>query len=48
MIGTFAVDERVSVHVDGHRCWGTVRQVLAGRLLVIELPDGRRIRRHSA
>lgn len=43
----FEVGERVSVHDGTTRTIGTVVQVLAGRLLVIQLPDGRRVRRHS-
>lgn len=48
MIGAFTVGDVVSVHDGLRRCRGTVRQILAGRLLVIDLEDGRRLRRHSA
>jgi hypothetical protein len=40
--------ERVSISVDGHRVWGTVRLALAGgRLLRVELETGRRIWRRA-
>jgi hypothetical protein len=47
-MSTFDLNDRVSVHDSGRRTIGVVVQILAGRLLVIELGDGRRVRRHSA
>jgi hypothetical protein len=45
---TFNLNESVSVHADGRRQLGTVVQILASRLLVIRLEDGRTVRRHSS
>lgn len=39
-----AKGERVSVHADGQRTTGTVRAVIADRILVIDV-GGRRVRR---
>lgn len=40
--------ERVSTGVDGQRVWATVRLALAGgRLLRLELADGRRVWRRA-
>ena len=47
MTAPFVRGERVSAVVDGRRVWGTVRLVIAQRLLIIQLPDGRRIRRRA-
>jgi hypothetical protein len=47
-VTAFDLNDTVSVHDGTRRTIGVVVQILAGRLLVIELGDGRRVRRHSA